>query len=538
MRNAHPGPPLPLDCLTCMEAITEPLEGNRIKLSVAVDEAEIVEALDGTFRKLSKEVRVPGFRPGKAPRRVLEARIGATKVREETIRDLLPDYYERAVRDQDLEPISVPEIDVKSGNDSGPLEFEALFEVRPHIAIPGYKGLLVTVPSVEVTMEEVSQHVDRLRAQMGTLAPVDRPASDGDHLTIDLEGRRLSTSAASASGTDSRGGHSSDKGSEPGGGGSLAGDEGSGEPDEDLVLNDYVYELGKSTLVDKLDDALRGANAGDTVEFDTELNRKAVHFKVLLKQIQEKILPDATDEWAHKASEFDTLAELREDMVSHISLAKRAVALSEFRHKAVEALAELVQEDAPEPLVDEEVERRRAELDENLDAGGISLATYLEMRGVTLEDVMSEIREAAVLTVKEDLALRALAEAEGIEADDARIDEEISRTAQQMRKSEDDVRALLARGDRLAALRWEVRKTMAARWLYDHTEIVDEEGHAISYEELKSEIDQSTAGSAGGKLTSGEVAESGDQPASAVEGEDAGEFDARGQAESEGGSSE
>src|SRR5438309_5473698 len=154
----------PLHCRTrAMKSVVEPLEGNKVKLSIEVDEDEFEPALDAAFRKIAREVRIPGFRPGKVPRRLLEARIGTDVARQEALRDALPDFYARAVKDNDVDVIAAPEIDVTAGQETGPVAFDAVVEVRPHISVAGYQGLQVTVPNPAVTDEEVDRQIDRLR---------------------------------------------------------------------------------------------------------------------------------------------------------------------------------------------------------------------------------------------------------------------------------------------------------------------------------------------------------------------------------------
>ncbi len=161
-----------------MRATAEPVEGNRVRLSVVVDESEVDQALDATVRRLATQVRVPGFRPGKVPRQVLEARIGgASALRQQALSDALPDLYARAVVDTELDPIAAPEIDIKSGEDGGPVTFDALVEIRPTVSVAGYGGLEVTLPSLEATDEEVAAQIDRLREQSGELRAVDRAAA-------------------------------------------------------------------------------------------------------------------------------------------------------------------------------------------------------------------------------------------------------------------------------------------------------------------------------------------------------------------------
>src|SRR5579872_6506609 len=228
-----------------MKAVVEPLEGNKVKLSVEVDEAEFEKAIDAAFRKIAREVRVPGFRPGKAPRRILEARLGKEAGRAEALRDALPGYYSQALREHEVDAIAPPEIDITAGEESGSVAFDAVVEVRPQLKLAGYQGLRVEIPSPAVTGEEVDAQIDRLRANFGELKSVDRPARDGDHLTIDLKGAR------------------------------------DGEEVAGLTTDDFLYELGSATVIPELDDQLQGAKVGDILSFEADLGGK-VDFKVLV----------------------------------------------------------------------------------------------------------------------------------------------------------------------------------------------------------------------------------------------------------------
>src|SRR5438477_7152838 len=177
----------PLHSLPGMKAVVEPLEGNKVKLSVEVDEQEFERALDQAFRKIAREVRVPGFRPGKAPRRILEARLGKDAARQEALREALPDYYAQALKDNAVDAIAPPEIDLTSGQESGPIAFDAVVEVRPQLHVPGYGGLRVPVPNPNPTDEEIDAQIDRLRNTGAVLQEVQRPAQPTDNVTIDLK---------------------------------------------------------------------------------------------------------------------------------------------------------------------------------------------------------------------------------------------------------------------------------------------------------------------------------------------------------------
>src|SRR3984957_16970980 len=150
-----------------MKTVVEPLEGNKVKMSIQVDEQEFEHSVDAAFRKIAREVRVPGFRPGKAPRRILEARLGKESGRSEALRDALPDYYSQALREHEVDAIAAPEIDITAGQESGALAFDAVVEVRPQLHLAGYGGLRVEVPSPVASEEEIDAQVDRLRGNFG-----------------------------------------------------------------------------------------------------------------------------------------------------------------------------------------------------------------------------------------------------------------------------------------------------------------------------------------------------------------------------------
>jgi trigger factor len=431
-----------------VKAIVEPLEGNKVKLSVEVDEQEFEKALDAAFRKIAREVRIPGFRPGKAPRRILEARLGTDAARQEALREALPDYYAQAVRDNDVDVIAAPEIDITGGQEAGPVAFDAVVEIRPRISVAGYGGLRVTVPNPAVIDEEVDRQVDRLRANFGELTAVSRPARDGDHLTIDLKVTR---------------------------GGEVL--EGS--------TDDYLYELGSRSIVPELDDRLQGARVGDIFAFDTAgPDDREVNIQVLVKEVREKVLPPVTDEWAAEASEFETVEDLRADIRQRISTVKRLQANMALQNGTVQALTELVSEDVPEALVGAEVERRVHDLSHRLESQRATIPMYLEATGQTEEQLLAELQAGATEAVKADLALRAVADAEAIEVSENDIDAEVARLAERVGQKPAQLRKALERAEQMPAVRSDIRKSQALEWLVQHVEVVDEEGHAIDRADL------------------------------------------------------
>jgi trigger factor len=429
------------------------MEGNLVRLSVEIDEPEFDRALGDVVRSLAQQVRVPGFRPGKVPRKVLEARMGGSgALRAEALRESLPDFYARAVVDTELDPIAQPEIDITGGEDEGAVSFDAVVQVRPTVAIPGYDGLQVTLPGLSVTEDEIQSQLDRLRENDAELDVVDRPAIDGDLVTIDLHGN-------DASGA------------------------------EVVGVDDYLYEVGSASVVPELDAELHGAKAGAILAFDTahpDDPEQKVAFRVLVKEVKVKKLPEATDAWAAESSEFATVDELRSDIQTRIGRVKLMQTQMALRQKTIEALAELVTDDAvPEVLVDAEVNERLHDLQHRLEAQKLGLAEYFQATGTTPDELLAAVRVDAQAAVKADLALRALVEAEELTLGDDELLAEIVTMAERMGTTPTELRRQLDTAGRTGAVRSELRKGKALEWLLDHVDLIDEEGNPMSREDLR-----------------------------------------------------
>ena len=429
-----------------MKTIVEPLEGNKVKLSVELDESEFGTAIDAAFRKIAREVRIPGFRPGKAPRRLVEARVGLDVARQEAIRDALPGYYERALRENDIEPIAAPEIDITSTDTDPTMAFDAVVEIMPTVSVAGYGGLRVVLPSLEISEDDVERRVDQARGAFAELTSVSRPAQDGDHVLIDR--------------TISQGSESS-------------------------VVEDFSYEVGSGGVTPELDDNLRGAKAGDILKFDVHHPQVGdVTFQVLVKDVREKVLPELTDEWVAAETEFETVEEMRAKYRQEMEAVRKLEAALQVRDKVVEALVELVDDEIPEALVGPEMERRLQSLSHRLSHQGVDIAGFLESLGESQEQFVAELRTEATNAVKADLGLKAVAQAEGVEVSDEEVEQEIVDLARQQKKNPVTVRRQLENEDQLPAVRSGIRKTKALEWLIAHTEFVDEEGQVIDRSQL------------------------------------------------------
>jgi len=432
-----------------MRATAEPVEANLVRLSVEIDEDDVERVLNDAVTTLTRQARIPGFRPGKVPRQVLVARMGGVDaLRAEAIREAIPDFYAQAVAETDVDPIAAPEIDITAGEESGPVSFDAVVQVRPVVTIPGYAGLQVTIPSPEATDADIDVQVDRMRETEAELVAVSRPARDGDNLTIDLHGT-------------ARG-------------------------EEVVGADDFLYEVGSGRVVPELDDELRGSKVGDVLAFDATAGEDRVSFRVLVKDVKEKKLPDLTDEWVAESSEFSSLDELRADLRGRVEKIKRLQASLAAREGALSALTDLVENsEIPEVLVDEEVRERVHDLQHRLESQKMTLEQFLAASGKSGDDLVNDVRVEAHRAVKIDLALRALADAEGITVSDDELAEELAAMAERMNADPDELRRRLDHAGRTTAVRSEQKKAKALSWLLEHVEMVDEEGKPVSAESLR-----------------------------------------------------
>ena len=438
-----------------MKSTVEPLEGNKVKLSIEVDGAEFEKEVDAAFRRIAYEVRLPGFRPGKAPRRLLEARIGVEAARSDALEHAISGYYAEALSEHELDVIAQPEVDITAGREGGDVAYDLVVEVRPEVNLGGYDSLRVTIDSPEVADEDVETRVDRLRENFAQLETVERPAQTGDHVTIDISGFQNE------------------------------------EPVDGLTAEGYLYEVGSATVVPELDEHLAGANVGDELEFTADHpdpDEDEVTFKVAVKEIKEKVLPEADDAFAEEASEFETIEELRADLAKRMGMVKKVQAQMQIQQKTAEALADLVEDDvAPDALINSEMQQRLEDLAMRLQAQGIGIEQYLAQTGQEQESFVEELRQTAAQGVKVDLALRAVAAAEGIEIDDDDLEAEYAAVAERVGQKTAQVRKQLERNGQVAAVRSDLRTRKALEWLIEHVELVDEGGNVIDRASLEIE---------------------------------------------------
>ena len=454
-------PPNRTGTLAAVRSSVETLTDHRVKLTIELDEAEFETEIEAAFKRIAREVRIPGFRPGRAPRRLLEAQLGPQAGRVEALRASLPDYYARAVVEHDIDVIDTPHIEVTEGSESGPVCFDAVVDVRPAVLVSGYDDLRVQIPSPVVDQAEISGEIDRFRQQFAEMSPVSRAAVDGDHLMIDITGTL------------------------------------GGETIDGLTTSDYDYRLGTGAVVPEIDDNLRGAAAGDILEFgtshpDPDEDRK-LSFRVLVKEVQETVLPDLDDEFVAANTEFDTASEFRAALEAGQARARAMYAESVRREAIAEAVADLVTDEVPEAMVESEVDARLDHLTRDLSQRGYELADYLASIGQSRDEFETGLRLSADRSVKLDLGLRAVAAAEGLEADEGVLDAELRRAVLVAGNGAEvdaaaeaaRLRDALASSGRLSDMRSEISKRAALEWITERVELVDAEGAVIDPDLLR-----------------------------------------------------
>jgi len=429
----------------------EPLDGNKIKLSVELDASELDTSIDLAFKKIAQEVRMPGFRAGKAPRKLLEARIGLAAARQQAIQDSVPLFLSKAVREHDIDLIATPEVKLTSGEEDGPVAFDATCEVRPVVSVPGYQGLRVELTPIDPTDEEIDEVVNAERRRHGNLVDVDRPSQKGDYVTLDLQGTR------------------------------------DGEPVPGLNTDDWVYEIGRGWVAPSFDDEVTGCVKGATLKFSATPNgtEQPADFEVTVQRVQVLELADLTDAWvAEHVAEHDTVDSWRASIVERISEMKLNQVRNVLIDKVSDALAELVDIDAPESMVNADLQARVQNTVQQFQAQGIALDQWLSVTGQDTNQFVDALKEQSVKAAKVDLALRAVAVAEGLVADDDDIQLEYERIAMRVGQKPNQVRKVYEKNDAVPDLAAQISKSKALDWLLHNVTMVDTNGKELDREHV------------------------------------------------------
>jgi len=431
-----------------VKSTVETLSPTRVRLAIEVPFEELKPSLDAAYKKIGAQVKVPGFRPGKVPARVIDQRVGRAAVLEEAINTALPQVYTKAARDAEIRPMGQPEIDVTNLDDGQSLSFTAEVDVRPEIELPDLDGLHVTVADIAVSDDEVAEQLSGLRDRFGTLKGIDRPVQSGDYVSIDL--------VAMADGVEVEGG--SAKG--------------------------LSYEVGTDDLIDGLDDALVGKSIGESASFTSTLQQgdsagSDAEITATVISVKEKELPSIDDEFAQLASEFDTVDELKDDLRTRLTRAKAFEQGSQARDSVLDKLMQTVDFPLPDSAVKAELDYREHEIVHSLGHDDGVLDRYLSAQGKAREEFDAELREGAEKSVRSQLLLDAIADKNQVQIGDSELTEYLVREAARYEMSPQDFANQIISAGNLPDLIAGVRRSKALAAVLEAAVITDESGNTV-----------------------------------------------------------
>jgi trigger factor len=447
-----------------VKSAVETLNPTRVRLSIEVPFEELKDSLDAAYKKINQQVTVKGFRKGKIPARVIDQRFGRGAVLEEAVNDALPKFYTEAVNEAELNVLGQPEVDITELKDGETLNFTAEVDIRPEIEIPDYSGIEVEVDAIEVSDEDVDKSVEQLRERFASTSPVERAAEDGDVVTIDLEAKV------------------------------------DGEVLEDGVASGVSYTIGSGELLEGIDEAVKGLEAGGEATFTSELKGgsaegKEAEVTVKVTQVAARELPSLDDEFAQLASEFDTLDELKADSRKRLENMKQYDQATQAQERVLEKLLELVEVPVPEKLLEDEVKTRKHNLEHHqLGQMGLDLEKYLEIQGKTAEEFDAETKEAAVKGIKTQFVLDELVNKEKLNVNQEELTEHLMRRAQSSGMSPDQFAQAVVEGGQVPMLVGEVARGKALAVVVEAATVKDTNGEIVDLEDDEDEDESAAAG--------------------------------------------
>jgi trigger factor len=427
----------------------ETLGPTRVKLTVEVPFDELRPSVDAAYRRVAQQVRVKGFRPGKVPAAIIDQQVGRGTVLQEAVNEALPQFYGDAIREQSLDVIGHPEVEVTQFGDGDQLVFTAEVDVRPEFELPAYDALPVTVEDAEVTDDDVEEQLSSLRERFAVLTGAERAAQTGDYVMVDLSA------------------------------------EADGEALEDVSATGLSYEVGSDSLVPGLDDAVEGLSAGESKTFATTLvDGRSADVTVTVRSVKAKQVPELDDEFAQTASEFDTIEELRADVRSRMERVKRLTQGVQARDKVLDVLLERVDVPMPEHVLNDEVTYRMQTLEQQLSSAGLTKEAYADAEGRTVEELDKEIADGAQQAIKSQFVLDAIARKEELGVSEAELTEQIVRRAQRMGMPAEQYAQQVVGSGQLGSLMAEVLRGKALALVLEHAKITDESGREIDLDAL------------------------------------------------------
>ena len=434
-----------------MKSNVEQLAPSRVKITVEVPFSELESDFDAAYKALAGQVNVPGFRPGKAPAKLIEARVGRGSVLQQVVNDMIPARYSEALSENDINPLAQPEIEVTKIEDGDVVEFVAEVDVRPDFTVPEASSLTVEVPELATSDEDVDAELDNLRARFGTLSGVERAAAKGDFLSIDL--------AATVD----------------------------GKPVDEATTEGLSYEVGSGTLLDGLEEAVQGLSAGESADFTTKLVAgehagEDATVTVKVNSVKERELPAADDDFAQMASEFDTLDELKEDLKKQVAERAEGTQAEAVRDAVLEALLDKVDFEAPEGVVDAEAHQQLHSLFGEAAHNEDTINSVLEAQGTDRETFDKEVKEGAERSVRTQLVLDKAAEDAEIEVNQDELMQHIMFQAQRNGMDPNQFLQQIAQNNQVGAIYADVRRSKALAEIILAAKVTDTAGNDIDTE--------------------------------------------------------
>ncbi|MGO1963087.1 MULTISPECIES: trigger factor [unclassified Corynebacterium] len=431
-----------------MKSSVEQLSATRAKLTVEVPFEELKPEFDSAYKSLAQQVSLPGFRKGKVPAKILEARLGRGSILNEVLNEMLPSRYSQAVEENDVKALGQPEIDIAELEDNDHVTFTAEVDVRPEIEVPDFADLSVEVDALEADEESVESELTNLRARFGTLKAVERAVQDGDFVSIDLD--------ASVD----------------------------GETVDEASSEGLSYEVGTASLVEGLDAALTGLSEGESKEFTTTLVAgehadSEAQATVTVKSVKERELPELDDDFAQLASEFDTLDELKDSLKSQVEEQLKGQQAAAIRDKVLEAALEKTEVALPESVVKEQVDGQIQQLVSQFGGDEAVFEQMLAAQDITREKFEEDAREGAEDSVRTQLFLDALADIEKPEVSQQELTDHILFTAQRYGMDPNQFVMQLQQSGQIANLFADVRRGKALAINICKVTVADDKGNSI-----------------------------------------------------------
>ena len=436
-----------------LQTTSERIDKDRVKLRVEVPADALDDSLARTYKKWANDIKIPGFRKGKVPRQLIDQRVGPEVIREEALRDALPDFYIEALRSEELEAIAPPEIEVVEFEDGSPIIFEATVDVRPEITLPDPSTLSVVAPPDEVTDEDIDEQLERLRDRFAELETIPREARRGDFVLIDLQGYQHDELVEGASAPD------------------------------------FLYEVGSGNGPPRLDEEVEGSRPGAILKFTDSVHihredepehdhshMEEISFTVLVKEVKAKKLPALDDEFAKTVGEFDTLDALKDDLRERLAEVKKNVVAEELRVSVLNALIDASDLEAPEKLIEEEFNHRIEHFSHDLSHAGMTMEAYGAQVQLTELEIRRDIRAQSGRSVKAELLLEEIARTQSVEVTDEDLGREIAILAQRTQQQPQDIAKSLAESGRVRALAADIMRRKALDYLVEHVNVKNNEG--------------------------------------------------------------